>query len=352
MRRIRLAIDAGNFARDRRGMGRVARSIASAAQGDASFDVTFLLERRRDEPGLRDAFAAREIRVADAGSARRRGAYDVLWYPWNGMRFPCAAASVVTLHDVFAFTDPHASRVARGREQGPIRTGARDATRIAAVSNWTMGEAERVLGVDAARVEVIHSAPDAVFFPGADDLFMAAWRYVLLVGTRERRKNAGVVYEACAAAFSEPRDALAIVGEPSPEDERRLKALGVRHTVVTDPDDETLRALYRNARVVAVPSTAEGFGLVAVEAMACGAPVIASNAAALPETTQGSAMLLDPLDAGAWSDAIRDVLHDDALALSLAARGAATFAFAPRTRPAREYFALFRKLAGEAGSRR
>lgn len=343
--RLRLGIDAGNFARDRRGMGRVARSIARAALDDAGFEATFLAERGRDEVAVREAFADHEISVRTPASAGRRGAYDVVWYPWNGMRFPGGPPTLLTVHDVFAFTEAHPGRVARAREQAPIRRGVREATQIVAVSAWTKGELARVLDVDPARVAVVRWVPDPMFFPGANDLFMAAWRYVLLVGTREPRKNAGVVYEACAKAFSEPRDMLAIVGDPSPSDQRRLRELGVRHTIVREPDDETLRALYRNARVVAVPSTGEGFGLVAVEAMACGAPVLASNASALPETTQGAAILLDPHDAAAWSDAIANLLYDDELAQSQSARGAATFAFASRARPAREYLTLFRRLA-------
>jgi glycosyltransferase involved in cell wall biosynthesis len=343
---VRLGIDAGNFAHDRRGMGRVARSVARAAMEDPAFDVTLLVERGRDEAGVRDAFAGWEMGVRKAASARRRGAFDVVWYPWNGMRFSAAAPTLLTVHDVFAFTEPHPGRVGRAREQAPIRRAVREATHIVAVSNWTRGELVRVLDVDPSRIEVVHWAPDAIFFPGADDLFMAAWRYVLLVGTREARKNAGVVYEACAGVFSEPRDMLVIAGQPSPQGERRLRELGVRHTIVREPDDETLRALYRNARVVAVPSTGEGFGLVAVEAMACGAPVLAANASALPETTQGAAMLLDANDVAAWSDAIGNIFRDDALAQSLSARGAAAFAFASRARPAREYLTLFRRLAG------
>lgn len=344
--RLRLGIDAGNFARDRRGMGRVARSIARAILDDGGFEATFLVERGRDAAGVREAFADHEISVRRAASARRRGTYDAVWYPWNGMRFAAGSPTLLTVHDVFAFTAPHPGRVARGREQAPIRRGVRDATQIVAVSAWTKGELTRVLDADPARAAVVHWAPDPMFFPGADDLFMAAWRYVLLVGTKEPRKNAAVVYEACAKAFSEPRDMLAIVGDPSPSDQRLLRELGVRHTIVREPDDETLRALYRNARVAAVPSTGEGFGLVAVEAMACGAPVLASNASALPETTQGAAMLLDPSDAAAWSDAIANLLRDDALAQSLSAQAAATFAFATRTNPAREYLALLKRIAG------
>ena len=157
-------------------------------------------------------------------------------------------------------------------------------------------------------------------------------------------KNARVVYEACGTALQGPRDILVIVGAPSRADERLLRRLHVPYRTVAEPDDETLRALYRNARVVVVPSTAEGFGLVAVEAMTAGTPVIAADAGALPEATGGAAPLLDPHNVAAWSAAIRQVFADDEYAQTLAARASARFTFASWERPARTYVQLLRRL--------
>jgi|HubBroStandDraft_2_1064218.scaffolds.fasta_scaffold66529_2 glycosyltransferase involved in cell wall biosynthesis len=342
---MRIAIDAGNFARDRRGMGRIARTIANGLLAAGDVAATFLVERPRDEAGIREAFAGQAIDVRPAATALAADAYDVVWFPWNGMRYDAAAPVLLTLNDVFAFTDAHPERIAREREQAPIRRGSARADRIVTISQWSKGEIARVLEVDPQRIAVIAPAPDPFFAPGDDNAFMAAWRYVLLVGTREPRKNARVVFEACARALLGPRDALVIAGGLSRENERLLRELGVQYRHVPDPDDETLRALYRNARVVAVPSTAEGFGLVAVEAMASGAPVVAARSSALPEATGGAAMLLDPRAADAWSDAFTRLFADDALAHDLAARGLAHFAFASRERPLRAYLEVLRRLS-------
>jgi glycosyltransferase involved in cell wall biosynthesis len=343
---VRLGIDAGSFARDRRGMGRVARAIAHAAVADPEIDATFLLQRAGDECALRAAIAGREITVRPAASAARAGAYDVVWLPWNGMRFAARAPVLLTIHDAFAFTCAPRGFIARSREQRPIRRGARHAARIVTVSGWSRDEIARELGVEPARIEVVHNAPDPMFFPDPSDVIMDGERYVLLVGVREPRKNARVVIEACARAFSNPADLLAIVGAVAPDDRRRLAGSGVRHLLLGDVDDRQLRALYRNARAVAVPSLAEGFGLVAVEAMACGAATLAADAAALPEATKGGALLLDPKDAGAWREAIDRTLHDDAFAAALAARGAERFDASARAAPAQDYLRLLRGVAG------
>lgn len=342
---MRVAIDAGNFARDRRGMGRIARSIAQGLLKADNVTTTFLLERSRDEAGVRAAFAGRPIEVRPADTALAAHAYDVVWFPWNGMRYDAAAPVLLTLNDVFAFTDAHPERIARAREQAPVRRGAERADGIVTISQWSKGEIVRVLEVDPQHITVIAPAPDPFFRPGDDNPFMAAWRYVLLVGTREPRKNARVVFEACADALRGSRDALVVVGGLSRENERLLRRLGVQYRHVQDPDDETLRALYRNSRAVAVPSTAEGFGLVAAEALASGAPVIAARASALPEATGGAALLLDPRNVAAWRDAIARLFADDTLAADLSARGIAHFAFASSERPARAYLELLRRLA-------
>jgi glycosyltransferase involved in cell wall biosynthesis len=86
-------------------------------------------------------------------------------------------------------------------------------------------------------------------------------------------------------------------------------------------EDADLPGLYSGATAFLLPSLEEGFGLTALEAMACGTPVIASNAGALPETVGEAGILVSPLDSAAWVEAIARLLSDRKLQLELSRRG-------------------------------
>jgi glycosyltransferase involved in cell wall biosynthesis len=342
---LKLGVDGGNLTRDRRGMGRFARSVLSAVRADGGIALELISPHRRDAGALEQEFG--DVPVHGPRRANERGAYDVFWYPWNGVRFRTQAPNLVTVYDAFAFDDPSREPIARWREQAPIRRAARAATRFSTISHWSRERITKALGIPPERIAVIPLAPDPFFVPGEAGALPAgldARAYVLLVGAGERRKNARTLVAACARALRAPDEILAVVGRLLPEDARFAKGLKVAILEI-DADDATLRALYRRAAVVAVPSSAEGFGLVAVEAMACGAPVLAANAAALPEATGDAAELLPPSDVDAWARAIRRVIDDQSHALDLRARGLARFASADRTLPAHATLALLREIA-------
>jgi glycosyltransferase involved in cell wall biosynthesis len=79
------------------------------------------------------------------------------------------------------------------------------------------------------------------------------------------------------------------------------------------PGDTLLRDLYRGALALCVPSYYEGFGLPLLEAMACGTPVVASNASSLPEVGADAALYASPHDVEAWVDALRRIASDTPL---------------------------------------
>lgn len=347
---IRLAVDAASFVQDQRGMGRIARPVVRAALEDPRFDVT-LLATRTDAPALRSLFGE-QTRVQNPQHASRPSAFDVVWFPFNGMRYLCAASTLVTICDVFAFTEPAKGWVARWREQAPIRRSAKLATRIATISQWSAEQITQVLRVDSKRISVIHPAPDPFFFPASGDTLppnLEGKRFVLFVGGAEARKNASLFLEACSKALQPPDELLAVVGTLNERDEERLRTYGIPH-VRLRADDTLLRSLYRNATLVAVPSRGEGFGLTAVEAMACGAPVIAANAAALPEAVAGNAFLADPDDVKAWETGLRTLLDDAPMRLALAAHASAHYTFADRRKPIQEMLTLLRRTAEKKGN--
>ena len=118
--------------------------------------------------------------------------------------------------------------------------------------------------------------------------------------------------------------------------------------------EECLIALYREAAALVYPSRYEGFGLPVLEAMACGAPVIASRAASIPEVLGDAGMLLDPDDVPAWSRAIVGVLSDEVLRARMGATGigrAGEFTWARTARLTLEAYrvALARERTTKAG---
>jgi glycosyltransferase involved in cell wall biosynthesis len=291
------------------------------------------------------------IRIRATSSAGRPKLYDAVWLPFNGMRFACAAPVLVTIYDTFAFSEPARGLVARWREQAPIRRAARHADRVVTISRWSAEQLATVLHVPPERIAVVPPLHDSFFFPGSGDTLppnVQDKRFVLFVGGPEARKNAAMLIEACAKALAAPDELLAVVGTLNALDEERLRAQGVPF-VRLRADDTLLRALYRNAALVAVPSRGEGFGLVAAEALACGAAVVAANAAALPEATGDAAVLIDPEDVAGWAAAIRHLLDDTGELASLRARAQARYALADREQPIAAMLAELQALVPAAG---
>ncbi len=300
---MRIGVDAFNLAADQRGMGRLVRQTLEVLQNTPAVDV--LLVHRDAQP---NAATPRDL-------ARLK--LDAVWYPWNSMRFAPRAPAIVTINDAFAFTYPHHNAVARWREQSPIRRAIRKADLIFTISQWGARELQRLFRVGEDRLRAILPGIDAFWQPVTAT---ASVPYVLFIGGPDARKNASLLFEAYDTAFSAGGPELVAAGNLNEADETRFQAMRAPRRRVT-PSDEQLREFYSGALAVAVPSLAEGFGLPVVEAMACGAPVLASDATALPEAADGAALLLPPSDVQAWADALRRIAGDEPLRNDLRERG-------------------------------
>jgi glycosyltransferase involved in cell wall biosynthesis len=155
--------------------------------------------------------------------------------------------------------------------------------------------------------------------------------YLLSVSTIQPRKNYTRLIEAFAKLISDfgfriSDLHLVICGSRGwmfDDVFQTAERLGLRDRVLF-PDfvsDDDLPALYAGATLFVYPSLYEGFGLPVAEAMACGAPVVSSNASSLPEVAGDAALYFDPRDVDAMTDALRRALADDALRADLRARG-------------------------------
>lgn len=246
------------------------------------------------------------------------------WGPWR---------SVVTLHDLAFLLYPETHTQASRAYYAAAGESARRAQRVIAVSQRTASDAVRLLGVDPARMRVVHEAAGPAFTPQPREALEPLARrfgispqqpYILFVGTLEPRKNLPLLVEAFARVRQQLEVQLVIVGARGWLDQSTDAARGADAThFVGWLDEDDLAVLYSHAGVLALPSLYEGFGLPVLEAMACGAPVVSSNAGPLPEVAGDAAVLLPPEDAHMWSEALLRVLTDPARAAELSRRGAA-----------------------------
>jgi len=165
------------------------------------------------------------------------------------------------------------------------------------------------------------------------------------VAAQVARKNLGALVPAAHALQREGVDVV-VAGGHRPQFAREEGLEALRHLGAVP--DALLPGLYAGAEAFALPSLYEGFGLPVLEAMACGTPVIAADATALPDTAGGAARLAPP-EGEAFADAIADVLGSDTERARLRAAGLARATPFTWDRTARQVDAL---LSAGAASRR
>ena len=179
------------------------------------------------------------------------------------------------------------------------------------------------------RIAVAPDGVDARYAPGGEKpSARGAPPTVLYVGRRDPYKNLPGLVAAFARLVRDGGvDArLRVVGPPDaryPEAEEAARRLGVAEHVEWTGylDDAGLLRAYQDADVLALLSKYEGFGLPVAEAMACGTPVVCSNAASLPEVAGAAARLVAPDDVAGAAAALQDVLTNPAEAARLRAAG-------------------------------
>jgi glycosyltransferase involved in cell wall biosynthesis len=178
---------------------------------------------------------------------------------------------------------------------------ARTCDLIVVNSAFTAGEVVELLGFPRKRIAVAHPAVSPTFSPAGPSRDLGG-PYVLTVATLERRKNLETLLTAMRLVRERhPELRLAVAGAPGWQ-EPSLEADGV--VPLGYVEDDELGALYRGAEVFVYPSRFEGFGIPVVEAMACGAAVVASSHASLDEASGDAALRADPDSADAIAAAI------------------------------------------------
>lgn len=237
------------------------------------------------------------------------------------------------------------------------RPGMRRASRLVAISQSTRSDVCAYLSLPPERVAVVYPYLPASFQPVADPRpllrrYSLPQKYILYVGTLERRKNVVGLLKAFAAARREYHlEHILVLGGQAGwlynEIFRTVEELGLagQVTFLGYVPEADLPALYSGAELFAYLSRYEGFGLPVLEAMACGVPVLASNAASLPEVTGEAALLVAPEDIEAAAAYMGGVLTDRERHAELSRRGRQQAQCFSQERFTREMLAVYGEAA-------
>ena len=257
------------------------------------------------------------------------------------LRRPCPG--VVTIHDLAFETYPEDfSRRTGWKYRTFTPRAAHSAERVICVSEHTRDDVCERYGIDPGKTRVVYSAPA---LPVTDAL-PPDGPYLLAVGDLRRKKNVVRLAEAFRMLHADGLPhRLVLAGVDAGEGPRVREAAGDAPLELTGyVSDAALDGLMRGADALVHPSLYEGFGLVLVEAMARGCPVVAANATALPETGGDAAVYFDPLDPADIARAVRAVVEDQALRATLVDGGRARAAEFSWERTAQHTAEVYREV--------
>ncbi len=353
---MRIGIDFTSAARERAGIGRYARELIRAlARLDRSNQYVLFVPRDAHDDLLKfdwpSNFSIKHAPLTERYLAalwhRARvplpiesfiSKVDVLYSPDFLLPPTHAWRKVVTVHDLSyvrvpeCFPTPLLNYLNRA-----VPSSVAHADLILADAASTQRDLIDVYRVPREKIKVLYSGVDARFSPDVSEDAKVHVRaltndkpYLLAVGTLQPRKNYVRLIEAFAhianSQFAHRNLQLVIAGGRGwmfDEVFGAVERFKVRSRVLFPSfvPDEDLPALYALASLLVFPSLYEGFGLPIAEAMACGTPVIMSNASSLPEVAGDAALYFNPRDADAMAAAMHRALTEDALRADLRVKG-------------------------------
>jgi alpha-1,3-rhamnosyl/mannosyltransferase len=323
------------------GLGRYLREVLARVSADPRFGRVTLLghpgEARRFAPGAEvlpfphgfysPVGQARWLALAARGALR----HDVAFLAHYDVPFPGPPPrSVVVVHDLSHFTLAHFPAWKVALAGAVLRQTVKRAARVVVPSLSTRDALLERFPWAAPRVRVVSEGVDPSWAAPAGPLPAGVeGPYLLCVGNRKLHKNLVTAVEVLHRVRPvHPGMRLVLAGgggEDSDAVRERVEALGVREAVVElrGVDDEGLRALYAGAACFLFPSLTEGFGLPVLEAMAAGAPVVASSRTSIPEVVGDAGILAGPHDVEALAAGVLRCLDDPAFRAALVERGRA-----------------------------
>lgn len=256
----------------------------------------------------------------------RKDRVDVFFSPYYKAPTRCPCPYVVTIHDLLFLELPESRwEAVLNRLRVPLmRRWAAGARRVITDSRHSCRDIKEILEIPISKISVIPLAVSPDFLPAAEDVRASARlqygipeRFVLYVGSFKPNKNPGGLLQAYGSMPAELRAEYSLVFVGSQDGHYRrfhgrhaglISELANIHFLPAVPRDRLI-GLYSCASLCVVPSLYEGFGLPALEAMACGAPVLASNRTSLPEVVGEAGVLSDP-DPQVMARVMTELLRD------------------------------------------
>lgn len=257
---------------------------------------------------------------------------DITFVPAHTLPVFFPGAGVVTIHDLGYKRFPEAhSPVQRAYLDMTTRFSQRRAALLLADSSATATDLSRIYGTPPGKIRIVypgfdgeHLQPSAQGIAAARDRLQLPARYFLFIGTLQPRKNIERLVNAFGRwqrEYDEDKTALVLAGAKGWLFEESWLQ-GASNARVTGYIDEADKAgLLAGAIALVFPSLYEGFGFPALEAMHCGAPVIASATSSLPEVVGDAGLLVDPLSVAEIAEAMGRCSEDEGLRQELIERG-------------------------------
>lgn len=307
----------------------------------------------------------------------RKDRLDVVHFLCNTATANLPGPFVLTLHDTIQLKTepifdikkgykPNKRAAINAYSKWAIERTARTANKIITVSSYEKYQIADQLDIPPERIDVTPLAPNAIFKMACPQqrqewrAFIAEKygirnRFILAVGY-EPRKNIPFLIEVFASIYLEFSDLELVI--VAAEENSRLSfrqmakdcSIEDRVRILDALPPEELAILYNLTEVFAFPSERESFGLPPLEALACGAPVVAMDATSLPEILEDGALMIKNKDIQAWRDAITSIVANESLRIALVEKGLEQAAKFSWEECARQTLAVYQDAVRENGA--
>lgn len=281
--------------------------------------------------------------------------------PQNGIGLPRSKVCkyIVTIHDLIPYVYPEMTGknyLKKFYSEMPFIMENTD--HIITVSEWSKKDIIRIFGIPEERITVIYEAAEPQYVPIPKAITKTYLRekyslnkpYILYIGGFSPRKNlSGLINAFVQVATNDPDVTLCLPGKRDKEQDvtiSLIEAFGLskRVNLLGFVPNRDLPYLYSGAELFVYPSFYEGFGLPPLEAMACGIPVLSSNASCLPEIVGKDGMYFNPHNTLEIAEKILLVLGDQELRHKLVRRGQRHIRSFSWQKTAEETISLYNKL--------